>query len=417
MNPDENPLHPILRDAGSPGGYPRESPLAFLGLRLVWVPLGLLALVGGGLYVHSVRSAAAKPASPVRAVPVTVAMAQKREMDVNYTGLGTVVTLDTVTVRSRVDGQVMKIGFQEGQMVRQGGLLAEIDARPFTVQLMQAQGQLAKDEAALKSNTKDLQRFNTLVKQGIISTQQEDAQTSLVDQSAAAVKVDQAAVASARLNLTYSHITSPIAGRAGLRLVDAGNLVHATDTTGIVVITPVQPINVMFTLPTDQLQAVREAVNRGHALTVEAYDRDLTTRLAEGTLQAMDNQIDTATGTFKLKALFKNENLALFPNQFVNIRLKVETFHGALVIPSAALQRSPQGTYLYVVKADKSVEMRTVQVRYTDGDSTAIRTDVPAAETLSAGETVVTEGLEKLRPGIKVSSTPPEAKGAPRAGK
>ena len=410
MLPSETQSQTTLSGA-TPQSDAQGAGLALLRQRKVWVPLSLLVVIGCGLVLRAHAAAGVKPAPQVRAVPVTVATAKAMDLDVNYSGLGTVVTLDTVTVRSRVDGQVMKIGFHEGQMVRQGELLAEIDPRPYHVQLMQADGQLAKDRAALNNAEKDLARFRTLVAQGIISGQQADTQVSLVDQFAAAVKVDQAQVASAKLNLTYSHIVSPIAGRAGLRLVDAGNLVHATDTTGIVVITPVQPINVMFTLPADQLQAVVAGGRGGHVLTAQAYDRDLSAQLATGTLQGMDNQIDPGTGTIKLKALFKNENLALFPNQFVNVRLKVDTLHQAIVIPSAALQRSPQGSYLYVVKPDSTVELRPVEVKYTEGDQTAISKGV------AAGEVVVTDGIEKLRPGAKVNIPSADGKGSKKAGK
>jgi multidrug efflux system membrane fusion protein len=405
MSTDQATFQPTLSDASETGNR------SFLHQRKVWVPLSLLAVLLCGLGLRACARGGGKAAPQVRAVPVAVAVAKKAEMDVNYTGLGTVVTLDTVLVRTRVDGQVMKLGFREGQMVHQGDLLAEIDPRPFNVVLMQTEGQLAKDMAALKNATKDLQRFQTLAGQGILSRQQADAQVSLVDQYAAAVKVDEAQVAGAKLNLTYSHITSPISGKAGLRAVDAGNLVRATDATGIVTITPVQPINVMFTLPADQLQAVMAAVRSGRTLAAEAWDRDLSDKLATGTLQAMDNQIDPATGTIKLKALFKNEDLALFPNQFVNIRLKVDTLHDAVVIPSASLQRSPQGPYLYAVKADGTVDMRPVVVQFTDGDATAIRSGV------AAGETVVTDGMEKLRPGAKVATAPADGKGPKKPGK
>jgi multidrug efflux system membrane fusion protein len=326
-----------------------------------------------------------------------VAVARKGEMDVRFTGLGTVTTLDTVTVRSRVDGQLMKLGFREGQMVHKGDLLVELDARPFQVQLMQAEGQMAKDQAALKNARADLARFSSLVAQGIVSRQVVDTQTAAVDQFEAATKVDQAAIESAKLNLSYCHITAPVSGKVGMRGVDLGNMVRASDATGIVVINPVQPINVLFTLPADQIQPVVEAVRKGASLEAVAFDRDLSDKLAVGTLESMDNQIDPATGTVRLKALFKNDDQALFPNQFVNIRLKVSTLKDAVIIPTAALQRSPQAIFLYVVKADSSVDMRTVEIQYTDGDLCAVKGG------LSAGETVVTDGMEKLRPGAKVT--------------
>jgi multidrug efflux system membrane fusion protein len=403
MNPDEI----TFQQAATP---PKGSPLAFLAPRKVWVPLSLVGLALVGLILRSCYGGA-KPAPRVRTVPVSVAVAKKGDIDIHYTGLGTVVTLDTVTLKTRVDGQITKIAFQEGQMVQAGQLLLEIDPRPYNVALMQAEGQLAKDEAALKNAQKDLVRFNTLVKQGIIPTQQADTQVSLVDQDAAAVKVDQASVASARLNLVYCHITAPIAGRVGLRLVDLGNMVHATDTTGLVVVTPVQPINVMFTLPADQLQAVLAATHGGKPLPLDAFDREDVKRVAQGTLQAVDNQIDTTTGTIKLRALFKNEDLALFPNQFVNIHLNVGTLAGVTIIPSAALQRGAEGTYVYVVKADGTADLRMVDVQYTEGDSTVVRSGV------APGETIVVDGIEKLKPGAKVTIPGPGGKPPAKAGK
>ena len=388
MNPDEITFQPTSNQA--PG-----SALAFLAPRKVWVPLTLVLLVLAGLTLKSCF-AGAKVAPRVRTVPVAVALAKQGDIDIHYSGLGTVVTLDTVTLKSRVDGEVTRITFKEGQMVKAGDLLVEIDTRPYAVALMQAEGQLAKDQAALKNAQRDLVRYNSLVKQGIIPAQQADTQDALVDQDAAAVKVDQAAVANARLNLVYCHITSPIAGRAGLRQVDLGNMVHATDTTGLVVVTPVQPINVMFTLPADQIQAVVAATHGGRALPLDAYDREDVHRIAQGTLQALDNQIDTTTGTIKLRALFRNEDLALFPNQFVNIHLNVDTLRGVTIIPSAALQRGAEGTYIYVVKPDYSADLRMVNVQYTEGDATVVRSGV------QPGESVVVDGIEKLRPGAKV---------------
>ena len=402
MNPDEITFQPATPQP--------EGTFAFLAPRRVWVPLVLVLVVLFGLLMRSCFGGA-KPPVRVRSVPVSVAVAKKGDMEIHYTGLGTVVTLDTVTLRSRVDGEITRIAFHEGQMVKAGDLLVEIDTRPYAVTLMQAEGQLAKDEAALKNAQRDLARYKTLVAQGIISTQQADTQVSLVDQDAAAVKVDQAAVASAKLNLVYCHIISPIAGRVGLRTVDAGNLVHASDTTGLVVVTPVQPINVMFTLPADQLPVVMAANHGATPLTVEAFDRDDARRIAQGTLQAVDNQIDTTTGTIRLKALFKNEDLTLFPNQFVNIHLKVDTLKDVTIIPSASLQRSPDGTYLYAVKADGTVELRMVDVQYTEGDRTVVRSGV------QVGETVVTDGIEKLKPGAKVSTGGPETKAPVKASK
>ena len=346
-----------------------------------------------------------KPAEPsVRPVPVTTAVARKGDLVLNLTGLGTVTPMDTVTVRSRVDGQIMRVNFQEGQMVRQGEVLVEIDPRPYHVQLMQAEGQRAKDEAAFKNAKMDLARYQNLAHQGILAKQQLDAQTSTVNQYEAALKADQAQVESAKLNLTYSRVTAPIAGRVGLRQVDRGNMVHASDANGLAIVAPVQPITVVFTVPGDVIQQVMKKQAGKDKLVVEAYDRDLKNRLAVGSLAAVDNQVDPGTGTVKLKALFTNENLMLFPNQFVNARLQVDTLKDATLIPTAAVQRGSQGSYVYVVKADGTVDMRSVEVQAVEGDSTALRSGV------APGETVVTDGIERLKPGSKV--TVPQAGGS-----
>jgi multidrug efflux system membrane fusion protein len=282
-------------------------------------------------------------------------------------------------------------------MVRVGDLLAEIDPRPFQVQLMQAEGQLAKDQATYQNTLADLKRLEGLVQQGIISRQQLDTQSTAVAQYLATLKADQAQVESAKLNLTYSRITAPISGRVGLRIVDAGNMVRATDTTGLATIAPIQPINVVFAVPADNIQKVLGQTAKGGKLSVEAWDRDLRTRLGVGTLAAIDNQVDPTTGTVRLKALFANEDRSLFPNQFVNARLLVDTLKGTVIIPTAALQRGPQGTFVYMVKADGTVDLRIVTVEGSDGDDTAV------SKGLTGGETIVTDGLEKLRPGSKVA--------------
>lgn len=343
-----------------------------------------------------------------RAIPVTAVAARSGDMSVNLSGLGTVTPLSTVTVHSRVDGQIVRIAFKEGQSVRQGDLLVEIDPRPFQVQLTQAEGQLAKDSAALKNARMDLARFQSLAQERIIAQQQLDAQTALVSQDEAAVKSDQGAVDSARLNLTYSRITAPISGRAGLRLADLGNLVHASDQNGMLAITQMQPITALFTIPADQIPQVAEKLRAGKSLSVEAYDRDFKEKLATGSLLAIDNQIDPATGTLKLRAQFDNKDNELFPNQFVNVKLLVDTLKGAVIVPTAAIQRSPQSTFVYVVKGD-TVELRDVEVQSTDGDSTAVR------KGLAAGERVVTVGVDKLRPGSKVSTG--EGQGAAQGAK
>ena len=361
------------------------------------------------------QAAAAKKEAASRPVPVSGVAAKTGDLGVYISGLGTVTAINTVTVRSRVDGQLVKVAFKEGQVVHEGDLLAEIDPRPFQVQLMQAEGQKAKDEATLANARVDLQRYEVLVKEDSIARQQLDTQAATVRQLEASVKSDQGQVESAKLNLTYSRITAPISGSAGLRIVDAGNIVHASDPNGIVVLTQLQPITVLFTIPADRLpQVLQQMRGAGKQLAVDAYDRDMKNKLATGTVLAVDNQIDPATGTVKIKGIFDNESNALYPNQFVNARLLVDTLHGATIIPAAAVQRSPQSTFVYAVKPDSTVDMRNVEVALTEGDEAAIRKGV------APGEVVIIEGVDKLQPGTKVAvgapGAPPPRQGGPREG-
>ena len=359
----------------------------------LWAGVAVLA----ALVVFLAGRGKGDPKPATRAVPVVVAAAVQGDMPVVLTGLGTVTPTDTVTVRSRVDGQLVRVAFTEGQAVHKGELLAEIDPRPFQVQVTQAEGQLAKDTATLKNAQMDLVRLKGLITQGIIPQQQLDAQQATVDQAAASVKSDGGALANAQLNLAYSRITAPADGRAGLRLMDPGNMVHATDASGLVVITPVHPIGVVFTLPADQVPLVQAKLRAGKKLAVAAYDRDMKAKVADGFLLALDNQVDPATGTVKLKALFPNEDDALFPNQFVNARLGLDTLKGVVKIPSAAIQRGTGTPFVYVVGADGTVALREVEVELTDGDTSALRSGV------AAGESVVVDGVDKLRPGTKVA--------------
>ncbi|MHB8499837.1 MAG: MdtA/MuxA family multidrug efflux RND transporter periplasmic adaptor subunit [Candidatus Acidiferrales bacterium] len=337
-------------------------------------------------------------------VPVVVATAEKGDLPVYLIGLGTVTAFNTVTVRSRVDGQIVKVNFTEGQFVHQGDALIEIDPRPYQVMLEQAEGQLAKDQAQLHDVQVDFERYQLLFNEGVVPKQQVDTQQAQVGQYQGAIKADQATIDNAKLQLVYAHITAPISGRVGLRLVDMGNIVHASDTTGLLVITQLQPISVIFTLPQDQLQQVLVKLRGGGQLPVEAYDRDDTTKIAEGKLATIDNQIDPTTGTYKLKSVFANENNILFPNQFVNVHMLVDVRRNLVIVPAAAIQRGPQGSYVYVVSGGDTANIRTVTIAQTTGNNVGISTG------LNGGDVVVIDGQDKLQDGSKVlTSTSPTA--------
>jgi multidrug efflux system membrane fusion protein len=335
---------------------------------------------------------------PGQAVPVVVATAQRGDLPVYFNGLGTVTAFNTVTVRSRVDGQIVKINFTEGQTVHQGDALVEIDPRPYQVQLEQAEGQLAKDQAQLRDVQVDYERYQLLFKEGVIPKQQVDTQQAQVGQYQGAIRADQGTIDNAKLQIVYSHITAPITGRVGLRLVDMGNIVHAADTTGLLVITQLQPIAVIFALPQDQLSQVLSKLHSGTQLPVDAYDRDDVTRIATGKLLTIDNQIDTTTGTYKLKSEFSNEKNSLFPNQFVNVHLLVDTKHNVTIVPSTAIQRGPQGTYVYLAQRDNTVKIQPVTVALASGSSVGVSTG------LQAGDNVVVDGQDKLQDGSKIEA-------------
>ena len=340
-------------------------------------------------------------------IPVAASVAELGDIPIYLSGLGTVVPMRTVTVRSRVDGELIRVNFTEGQYVKEGELLAQVDPRPFQVQLDQAEGQLIKDQALLANARIDLERYQTLFKQDSIAKQQVDTQAALVRQYEGAVRTDQAAVDNAKLQLSFARITAPISGRLGLRQVDPGNIVHASDANGVVLITEVQPVTVVFTLPQDNLPAIMQRVRGNARLPVEAWDRGFRAKLASGELLTVDNVIDVTTGTVRLKAKFANTDLALFPNQFVNARMLLETRKGAITIPSAALQRGSQGSFVYVITPtgpknpdptadDGTVSVRPVKLGQSDGERVAVESG------LATGERVVVDGMDRLREGARV---------------
>lgn len=381
-----------------------------IGEVVVWLVVACASLAGW--YYRAVwlpfipigkSTAAAATKAGQRVVPVRTAVVQQRDMNLYINGLGTVTAFKTVTLRSRVDGEIVKVAFSEGQTVRENELLVEIDPRPFQRQLEQAEGQLARDEATLKLARLTLARGADLLKTKSIAQQQIDEQAAQVEQLEGTIQTDQALVANARLQLDYCRIVAPISGRIGLRLVDQGNIVHASDAAGMAVITQLQPIALVFPIPQDDIPRVQKQSREVETLTVDAYDRDFKVKLASGKLLAIDNQVDATTGTLRLKAIFENEDGALFPNQFVNARLLVDTKRNAIIAPSSAVQRGPNSTFVYVVAAEEKVELRNVVIGETEGAETAINSG------LVAGEVVVTDGIEKLQPGTKVTTGEKEA--------
>jgi len=368
----------------------------------------VLTILSQGCSSVSSNAAASKPTGPPT-MPVGVAAAQRRDMPYYLTGLGSVTAFYTVNVKSRVDGQLEEVKFKEGDNVKQGELLAVIDPRPYEVQLSEAQATLSKDEASLRDAKTILERYKALFKEsGAVSQQQIDTQQATVDELEGTVRNDQALIDNAKLQITYSHITAPISGKIGLRQVDPGNIVHATDANPMFVITQLQPIAVLFTLPEDNLPSVSQHMKQG-SLSVDVYSRDDLTKLATGKLQTIDNQIDPTTGTGKLKAVFENKDSQLWPNQFVNVRLLLEVRKNSTVIPAAAIQRGPQGTYVFVVKQDKTVDIRPVTVAFTQQNLANI------ASGISPGEIVVTDGQDKLQAGSKVEPRAQDAMGTQAA--
>lgn len=375
---------------------PGQTPISRTGIR--WgIRLFVICILAAGLYFYFTKAPdrSVKKGPAVRTVPVVITASRKGDIRIYLNGLGSVIPLNTVIVKSRVDGQLMKVLFREGQIVKSGDLLAELDPRPFEVQLTQAEGQMARDQALLKNARIDLQRYKVLSVQDSIPKQQLDTQDALVRQYEGAVKVDQGQIDNARLQLIYCRIISPVAGRVGLRAVDPGNIVHASDSNGLVVITQLQPTTVIFSIPEDNLPEVLSKLKAGQRMQVDAFNREQNQKIASGYLLTVDNQIDPATGTVRLRAIFPNKGNELFPNQFVNAHLLLDTKHGATIVPHAAIQRSPKGAFVYVVKADNTAAVRPVSPGPSEGDDISV-------EGVEPGESVVVEGADRLREGSKV---------------
>jgi membrane fusion protein, multidrug efflux system len=384
----------------------------------LWLVILVIAAAGVFYYFHqrsnassgtenAVQGAGVKGGRNSVAIPVVLASARKGDIGVYFTGLGAVTPIYTVTIKSQISGYLMQVLYREGQIVQKGDLLAEIDPRPYQVMLEQAQAGLARDQANLENANVDLKRYQTLVPLKAIPEQQLATQQALVKSDAAVVQTDQAQIDTAKLDLTYCHITAPITGRVGLRLVDPGNYVTANDSTGLVVITQIQPISVIFTLPEDQLPAVLAQTRAGARLKVEAYDREMANKIGEGALSTMDNQIDPTTGTVKLRATFDNSKGSLFPNQFVNARLLVLEKKGVVLVPTATVQRNAQQTYVYLVvpptppKSDLTVTVRSITIGTTEGDDTEITSG------LNPGDQVVMTGVDKLQEGSPIKAPKP----------
>ena len=404
---EEVSLPPVV--PAEPGGLPPTDrpppPGRSSRLRsLLWLII-LVAIVAAVVWyvLHRQQAAPGGRFTSGGPMPVGTATVQKGDMPITVAALGTVTPLATVTVRTQLNGQLVEVGFEEGQMVKKGDFLAQIDPRPYQVALEQAEGQLARDQAALANAELDLKRYQTLVAQNSVARQTRDTQIATVAQDKGIVQADQAAVDTQKLNLVYAHIVAPISGRVGLRQVDAGNYVQTGDTNGLVVITQLQPISVIFTVPEDNLPAILAQLHAGKTLGATAFDRSGTKELETGQLATIDNQIDTTTGTVKLRAQFPNGNLNLFPNQFVNVQLHVDTLQNTAIVPSAAIQRGAPGTFVYLVKPDNTASVQVVTLGPNDGEQVAI------TKGLEPGQVIVTDGADRLKDGAKIQVVQPAA--------
>lgn len=357
----------------------------------------LILIVGLIIIFLIYQSYSAKKKTRVAALPVVTTMAKTSDVPVYLTALGTVTSLDSITIKTQVNGTMQSVNYTEGQLVKAGDLLAQIDPRPFAAQVLQFQGQLERDQAQLINARVDLKRFQTLYKLNSVSQQTLDTQSALVKQLDGTVKLDQGQLNGAQVNLAYCRITSPIDGRVGLRLVDPGNFVQTSDTTGIVVVNTVNPITVVFTIPEDNVSDVLQQIYNGKTLAVQAYDRTQTQLLDTGKLLTIDNQIDPTTGTVKLKAQFENQHYLLFPNEFVNVKLQVNTLHNAVLVPTAAVQQGSQGPYVFLLNTDNTVSIKPVVTGVVTGNDTTLSSGI------SSGQTVVIEGADKLSDGAKVT--------------
>jgi len=408
---EENGDGPTLNMNDLDERKPRVTTVRVFGvITLLTIAMGCACLQGCTSTADS-KQQKAQAAGP-RAVSVATAQVQRQDVPVYLTGLGAVTAFNTANIKSRVDGQIMKVNFREGQNVKQGELLIEIDSRPFQVQLDQVQAQLFRDQAQLRDAQLNLQRYTSLIPSGSIAQQQVDTQKALADQLEGTVRTDQAQIDNAKLQIVYCHITAPFAGRVGLRQVDPGNIVHASDTNPMLILTQLQPIAVIFTLTEDVLPNVSQHMQKS-SLEVDAFSRDDQTKLATGKLLTIDNQIDPTTGTAKLKAVFSNTDNQLWPNQFVNANLLLETRKNSTVVPTAAILRGPQGTFVYAVNPDKTVQDRQVTVSLTQGDTTVITAG------LNPGDMVVTDGQDKLQRGSRIemrTSAPSGRRGSPDNG-